>query len=163
VVRRQRRELDVQVDAVEERPREAPEIARSLGRRAHAAIERGTTAPARIGGGHELEACGKLADAAGAGDGDAAVFERLAERLEDVLLELRELVEKKHSQMSERHFAGMRRTAGADQSRGRARVMWRADGTVIHERGGARPKPSDRPDRGRLDDLVARQRWQDGR
>ena len=89
IARFQRGELDVQIDAVEERAREATEIAGALGGRAHAAVERRAAAPARIGCGDELEAGGKIADAARPRDRDPTVFERLAQRLEHVLLEFR--------------------------------------------------------------------------
>ena len=78
----------MQIDAVEERAREAAEISGPLGRRADAKVEGRATTPARVGGGDELEAGGEIADAARPRDGDTAVLERLAQRLEHMLLEL---------------------------------------------------------------------------
>ena len=66
------------IAAVEERAREPAEVPRALGRRADAAVERWTAAAAGVGGGDELKAGRKAADAAGARDRDAAVLERLA-------------------------------------------------------------------------------------
>lgn len=83
-----RGELDVQVDAVQERARETAEVSGPLGRSADAMVEGRATAPARIGGRDELESSREIADATRSRDRDAAVFERLAQRLEHVLLEL---------------------------------------------------------------------------
>jgi len=71
----------VQVDAIQQRAREAPEVARALGGRAEAAVERGAAAAAGVGGGDELEAGGKIADAAGARDDHAPVLEGLAQQI----------------------------------------------------------------------------------
>src|SRR5207249_10773867 len=84
---RQRGELDVQVDTVEERARQTAEVPSPLRGRAQAGIERGASATARIGGGDQLEPSGEIADAAGAGDRDATVLDRLTQRLEHVPVE----------------------------------------------------------------------------
>ena len=78
----------MQIDAVEEWAREAAEISGPLGWRADAKVEGRATTPARVGGGDKLEAGWEIADAARPRDGDAAVLERLAQRLEHMLLEL---------------------------------------------------------------------------
>src|SRR5437588_193627 len=79
------------VDPIQERSRDPAEVAAALARRADAVVERGAAAPARVGRGDELEPRGEVADAAGPRDRHAPVLERLAERLEHVLLELRQL------------------------------------------------------------------------
>src|SRR5438552_5487144 len=86
----ERRQLDVQVDAIEQRSRHPPEIPIALAGCAQASVQGRTAAATRIRGGDELEARGKVADTAGARDGDTPVLERLAQRLEHVLLELRQ-------------------------------------------------------------------------
>jgi hypothetical protein len=88
----ERGELDVEIDAVEERAGEAAEVSGALGGRTDTAVEGGAAAAAGVGGGNELKAGREAADAAGAGDRDAAVLEGLAQRLEHVLLEFGELV-----------------------------------------------------------------------
>src|SRR5437867_3738515 len=61
----------MEVDAVEQRPRQSAEITLPLSRRAHALLERRAASPARIGGGNELDARRKVADSSPAGDGCA--------------------------------------------------------------------------------------------
>ena len=90
-------QLDVQVDTIEQRARQTPEVAVALRGRAEATIESGAAATARIGGRHELEACRKIADSTGARDGHPAILHRLPQRLEDVLLELGQLVQEEHA------------------------------------------------------------------
>jgi hypothetical protein len=62
---------------------------------------------------HDVGGKGDRADHPG--DCDAALLERLAQHLEDVLAELRQLVEEQHAVMGERDFAGSWDTAAADQ------------------------------------------------
>src|SRR5205085_5662323 len=73
------RQLHLQVDPVQQGAGQAPEITVALGRRAEAPLERRATAAAGIGGRHEKEAGGEVADAGGPRDGDAPVLERLAQ------------------------------------------------------------------------------------
>ena len=93
---------------------------RSRGR-ADAGAKRRAAAPARIGGADELEAGGERRAARGAGDDDAALLEGLAQRLEDALGELGQLVQEEHAVMGEADLAGMRHAAAADQARARRR------------------------------------------
>ena len=72
----------MEVDSVEQRLRQPAEVTLSLSGRAHALLERRAATPARIGGGNELDASRKVADASDAGDGDPAILERLAKRLQ---------------------------------------------------------------------------------
>src|SRR2546430_8628982 len=123
VDRSQRGQLDVKVDPIQERSRDPAEVAAALARRADAVVERGAAAPARVGRGDELEPRGEVADASGPRDRHAPVLERLAERLEHVLLELRQLVEEQDAQMGEGDFARMRRAAASDQAPDPGRVI----------------------------------------
>jgi len=75
----ERGQLNVQIDAVQQRPRQSAEIPSAFRRRTETAVERGTPASARIGSGHELKARGKITEPAGASDVHAAVLERLAQ------------------------------------------------------------------------------------
>jgi hypothetical protein len=75
----------------------------------------------------------------GAGDGDHAVFERLAQRFEHGAAELGQLIEKQHAVVRQRHLAGPGDGPAADQRR-------RAGGVVRAERYGrclisASPRP----------------------
>ena len=79
----------MQIDTVEERARQTAEVPGPLRGRAETAVERGATAPTRIGGGDHLEPSGEIADTAGASDRDATVLDRLTQRLEHMLVELR--------------------------------------------------------------------------
>src|SRR5439155_1261045 len=78
--------LDVEVDAVEERPRDARAVAVDEGWRAAAAAGVVAEVAARAGvhGGDELEGGGEEDGAGPARDRDAALLERLPERLERV-------------------------------------------------------------------------------
>src|SRR5947207_929842 len=156
----QRRQLHVQVDAVEQRTRQPSQVSVALGGCAQAPIERRTAAATGVGRGDELEARGEIRDAAGARDGDAAVLERLAQRLEHVLLELRQLVQEQHPAVGERHLARPRRAAAADQAGDRDGVMRRAERARVDERAAAPQESGHRPDRRHLEDLVARERRQ---
>ena len=60
--------------------------------------------------------------------------------------------------MRQRDFAGTRRIAAADQTRGRDRVMRRAKRARAHESHGSIQKAGDAPDRGDLDGLVGGER-----
>src|SRR5690242_1026433 len=73
-------------------------------------------ARARVHGGGEHEARWKGDGNGGAGNGDGAVFERLAHDFEDVALEFREFIEEEHAVVAERDFAGTRNGATADEA-----------------------------------------------
>ena len=61
--------------------------------------QRSATATTRIGGGDELKLSGEVADAARASNGDTPLFEGLPQRLEHMLLELRQLVEERPTRL----------------------------------------------------------------
>lgn len=62
-----------------------------------------------------------------------AALERLAQRIENLRVELGQLVEKEHAEMGERDFAGPRPRAAADERRHARRMV----------RGAERPRPAD--------------------
>src|SRR5690348_10442101 len=110
--------FDVNVDAVEKRAGDFGDVALNHGRRA-AAFAGGiaeVAARARVHGGGEHEARWKGDGNGGAGNGDGAVFERLAHDFEDVALEFREFIEEEHAVVAERDFAGTRNGATADEA-----------------------------------------------
>ncbi|MNT50589.1 hypothetical protein D3C72_1875150 [compost metagenome] len=62
----------------------------------------------------ELEAGGEVGVAGGAGDGDAAGFQRLAQDFQHSAVELRQFVEEQHAVVRQRDLARARVAAAAD-------------------------------------------------
>src|SRR6266545_6246199 len=81
----------------------------------------------------QLEAGREDRLAAGARDGDVAVLERLAERLERGPRELRELVEEEHAVVREARLPGSRPGPAADDRRRRGAVVRRPERRPRHE------------------------------
>ena len=65
-------------------------------------------AGAGIHGADQLEAGGEIHLSGGPADGDVAGLQRLAQGVEHLALELRQLVEKQHSVVGQRDLAGSR-------------------------------------------------------
>ena len=95
-----------------------------------------------------------MADSSDAGDGDAAIFERLAKRLQHVRMELGDLIEKEHSAMREGDLAGVRGIAAADETRHGDRVVRRAKRSRGDQAGARGEKPGDAPDGRDFESLV---------
>jgi hypothetical protein len=94
---------DVQVDPVEQRPRDAGGVASDRTVVA-AAVPSGAPAPAAgagVGGRDELKVRGKDAGGARACDDDASLLDHLAESLEATPVELGQLIEKQHAAMGQ--------------------------------------------------------------
>src|SRR5207245_6243069 len=87
---------------------------------------------------------------------------RLAERLEDVPPELRELVHEEDAAVRERYLAGADRAAPAEERGVGDRAVRCAHGPCRDERPPIE-KPRDAVDRRHLDRLLQRERRQDGR
>jgi hypothetical protein len=143
---RQRGHVDLDVDAIEQRPGQLAQIARRDVRCAAAASGRIAVPAARAGvhRGDQLTGGGKIGLLRSARDRDAAAFERLAQHFQHVPVEFGQLVEKQHAQMGQRDLARLRRIAAADQRGGARRVVRRAE----------RPPP---PVRGREAEAARRQ------
>src|SRR5262249_47677584 len=109
---------------------------------------------------YELKTRREIGEAAGARDVHTAVLERLAQRLEDMLLKFRELIEKQDATMRERDFTGMRRRAASDPTRDRDGVVRSAERSRAHEPAARCEQPGDAPDGRDLDGLIGRQRRQ---
>ena len=124
------------------RSRKGPDTRRSYrsttpGRAAAAAVERpGEPARTRVHRGDELEPCRERRRPAGPSDRDPTLLERLAQRLEHVPVELRQLVEEQHAVIREGHLAGRQSRTAADHRRRR-----RSCGA------GAERRPADEPGR----------------
>ncbi len=123
------RDIEHQVEAIEQGPGELAAIARDLVGRA-ATLAGRMAEPAAGTGIHrrdELEAGGKFGAPGGAADVDLPALQRLAQGFEHAALELRKLVEKQRAVMRQRDFAGARAATATDQGRCRGRVMRRTE------------------------------------
>ena len=96
----------------------------------------------------------------GARDRDLAGLERLAQRVERLRLEFRQLVEEQHAVMGERDFARPRVQAAADQRRHAGGVMRCAERPPVGERA-AFDLAGDRGDHRDFEQFGRRQRRQD--
>ena len=132
--------------AVEQGPGDPRLIRAHRPRRAGAGGVSAEPAGARVHRGEELEARGKAQRAAAAGDGDRALLERLAQRLEDVAAELGELVEEEDAVVGEADLARPRDGSAADEGRVARRVV-RGCGRAARRAAlrSARPRPSGSP------------------
>lgn len=110
---------DVQVDAIEQRSGQLAPVALDLFRGAAAAatgiaeVATGTGIHRR----HQLEARRETYPAVGPGNDDLAAFQRLAQDLQDLALELRQFVEEQHALVRQGDLARLRAAAAADQGR----------------------------------------------
>lgn len=109
--------LDLQVDAVEQRSRNAVHVLLHGAWGAGAFLGGMIIVAARAGvhRGDEHEAGGVVDGVARTRDGDVAVFERLAHDLEHLSRKFGELVEKQHAVVGQRYFARARVIAAADE------------------------------------------------
>ena len=164
VGRRDRRHLDPDVDAVEERPREPRLIVGDAARTAPADMARlaGHAAAAGIHGADELKARGKADPVVGPRDRRLAGFERLAERIEHLRREFRQLVEEEDAVMGERGLARPHPDAAADHRRHRGRVM-RAPERPPRGQPAIADLAGDRGDHRHFEELGRRERRQDRR
>ena len=123
-----RRALDAHqdVDAIQQRAREAAAVADEVGLRALAA-RAAEAARAGVRRGDEHEARREDHDLLAAHDRHVAVLERLAQRFEARAGELRELVQEQDAAVGERRLARLRRVRAADEAGGGDRVVRRAE------------------------------------
>jgi len=133
-----RRHFDMQVDAVDQRagnPRLIVGGAAGVGPAAAGkAGFAGAAAAARIHCPDQHEPR-RIGDAMiGAGNGNLAGFQRLAQRVERLRLEFRQLVEEQHAVVRERDFARPRVQAAADQRRHAGGMMRGAERTAVGQR-----------------------------
>ena len=131
------RNPELQVDAVEERPRDAGEIATPDRRRTGAVFGRGVVvaARARVGREHELEAGGKRGHRVRPVDRDRARLERLPKHVEHCGGELGGLVEEQHSVRRARRRTRPDEPAAAAHHGGRRRgVVRRLERRATRER-----------------------------
>ena len=152
---------DLQVDTIQQRTGQPPQVATTAVGRADAGGLSGAGAgvrskdqrePGRIGG-----------DAAGAGDSDASLLQRLPQPVEDTGRELRGLVKEEHSTVGQAGRTWPRHPRAPSDDRGHAgRVVRVLEGCTGDQRLFAQPA-GDRVDRRDLERFVQRQRRQDAR
>ncbi len=119
-------------------------------------------AAARVHGGDELEA-GRVDHASvGAGDGDLAGFQRLAQTVEHLRLELGQFIKEQHPVVGERHLAGAGVDAAAHQRSHGGGMMRGAEGPPVGERA-LGEKARHGVHHRHLEQLRRAQRRQDGR
>ena len=145
VRRRNLRHLDLQIDAIEKWSRKPRLVVCGAARPPLAGLPR--RAAAALAGVHRRDQLEprRVGDAMiGARDHDLAGLERLAQRIEHVRVELRQLVEKQHAEMGQRDLAGPRPRAAADQRRHAGRMVRRPERPVPRQsaRRPARPRGS---------------------
>ena len=117
-------------------------------------------AAAGIHRGHELEA-GGIADAVvGPAIDDFAGFQRLAQTVEHLGLELRQLVEKQHAMMGERHLAGRALLPPPTRAAIEAGMMRRPERPAVGQRA-AGERAGDRMDHRHFEKLARPERRQD--
>ena len=89
----------------------------------------------RIHGRGQHEARGKSQRHGRPGDADRAIFQRLAHYLQHIAGKFRQFVQKQHAVVSQRHFAGTRHRAAADQASIRNGVVRRAKRADAYQSG----------------------------
>ncbi len=168
VVRAQRRQVAHDVDAVRDRPGDPGAVVAPLHLLTGAGVRRGlravVAAGARVAGEHEHAARGQPHRLVAAGDGDLAALQGLAQRLDHVGPEQRELVEEEHSPMGPAELAGTHLAAAAAEQARLARVVVRGGERRPHQHPVAGlERPGERVDRGELERLLAGEVGQDAR
>src|SRR6185437_13834019 len=160
-----RRNFDVNVNAIEQRAGDLGHIALNHGWRAEtlARFVIKKTTGARIHGCGEHEARRKTQRHGGASDGDGMVFKRLPHHLQDVARELGQLVEEKEAVVGEGNFAGARDNAAADETRVGDGVVGRAEGTLRNQARSGIEHAGDGVNLGGFQRLIESERREDGR
>jgi hypothetical protein len=151
----------VEIDAVEQRPRNAGAVARHTAVVAPAIALAAMTPSAgtRIGSRDELEVGRKHAADACPGDGDAAILEHLAQRLKAATVELGQLVQEEHATMGQGDLPGTRRTAAAQQPGRASGVVRGPEGSLGAQR--SRMRAQDAVDLRHLQRLLEAHRRQE--
>ena len=154
----------MQIDAVEQRTGEAVLIigdaARIRAALAHEARIVGAAAAAGIYRRDQHEAR-RIRDAMiGARDRDFAGLERLAQRIQNLRREFRQLIEKQHAVMRERDFARPRAQAAADERGHAGGMMRRAERAAAGQRA-VGDLARDRRDHRNFEEFLRQERRQD--
>ena len=159
----QGRHFNVNVDAVEERSGQFRPVVLDLQRRAPAFMvgigEIAAGAGVHGRGEHETRGIGQ--GNLGPADRHKTVFQRLAQDLDDVLVEFGQFVEKEHAVVGERNLARFGYVTAADNAGVRNRMVGRAEGTGRDQGFAGRQGAGNRMDLGRFQRLLHRHLGQD--
>src|SRR5919108_967178 len=127
--RRHRLDLTNEVDAVQERPAQAPQVSSQLDVRAGTPVRR-ACARAPVAGRHDRGVGRKLEHALTSSYLDSAVLERLSQGVDRSATKLGKLVQEEHSAVGKGDLAGSRRAASAHQALGGDPVVRRPKGAL---------------------------------
>ena len=159
------RHLDLQVDAIEQRPGKPGPVALDHGRRAAATVLGIALVTAGTGihrcHQHERRRIGQALRCAT--DADLAILERLPQHLQDILLELGQFIEEQHPVVSQRHLARPGMSAAADQAGIGDGVVRRAEHPPGDQRLTGGEQTEDRVDLGDFEGFLEGLRRQDRR
>src|SRR5579883_875176 len=158
------RHVHMEVDAVEERPRDAGLVIEGAFGRPPAG-KRGIVEMAAAAGihrGDELEARGIGDMMVGAGHGGPPRLDRLAQRFQGLARKFGKLVEEEHAVMGERHLARPRAQAAADERRQGRRMMGIAKGPGA-EKLAVAELAGDRVNHRHFEGLARIEGWEDSR
>src|SRR5579885_70092 len=157
--------VDVDIDAVEQRPGNFRDVAlnhrRGTGALARRIVEEPARARVHRCGQHE--AGGKRQRHGGTGDRHRSVFKWLAQHLQHVPRELGQLIEKEQAVVCQTHFARTRDSAAADQARVCYRVVRSTEWPHAYEARARFEQPGHAVDLGGLDGFVESERRQNRR
>ena len=158
-----RRRLHEYVNPFQQRAADAPLVARHRRRAAHALLARMAGVPAGAGVHRRRQhKTGRVSNrAADAGDGNGFVLQGLAQRFQDGVAELRQLVQKQHAAVAQSDFARAQHPPAADHPGVGYGVMRRAKGALGNQRAVRRQVAADAVNLGRLQRLVGRHIGQD--
>ena len=144
----QRRDLHDHIDPVQQRAADPAQILPHRPGRAGAPA-RGVAVPAAFTGIHgadQHKLAGIRLGARHPGDGDPSVLQGLAQDLQGVLPELRQLVQEQHAPVGQRHLPGPGHRTAAGQPRRRDGMMGTAEGADVDQGMVRRQKAHDRVD-----------------
>ena len=163
LIKLDRRYLNMQINAIEQRPGDARHIL--LRRAGRAGAGSGRMSEKAAGAGihrrRKHKGAGVAQRGADARDRDRAVLERLAQALHRRPRKFRQLVQKQHAVMRQRDLARARNAAAARQPRGGYGVVRRAERPRPHKPRAARQRARHRINFRDLERLLARQIRQD--
>ena len=149
----------LQIDSVEQWPGEPTPVAPPFRFATAAGALRVAppTAGARIGGAHQGNAAGEAAALTGAADPHLSLLKGLAQLIEHGAAELGQLIEEQHTIVGQAQLPRSRQRAAANQGRGRAAVVWAAEGTPADQASTLRQQPRHRVQLGEFQGLPVLQ------
>ena len=164
-VERHRHDFHLQIDTIEQRPRNTTEILPNLPRSTCTLFSRMVVIAtrARIHGCDKHESGRIVHMVLGSRNRDMPIFQWLTHHLQHLSAEFRKLIEKQHTVMSQRDLTRHRIAAATYERYRRYRVMRRTKRSLRHQLGSALKPPCHRMDLRRLKSLMQSQRRQNRR